>query len=130
MFSLIDRVTAEIRERFQQLQNLAQKHGFFLRPEVILIMDEVNLHPALQGINKESRLERVHLQAFVAATDPGFKKELIRDAANFRSAPGGESPLYATAWTIVPLGFIQSLFDSVPKRVTAVIANNGCYTIY
>ncbi|GFW15205.1 uncharacterized protein TNCV_173511 [Trichonephila clavipes] len=30
MFSSIDRVTAEIRERFQQLQNL------FLRPEVIL----------------------------------------------------------------------------------------------
>ncbi|GFX68851.1 uncharacterized protein TNCV_3865501 [Trichonephila clavipes] len=40
MFSLIDRVTAEIRERFQQLQNLAQKYAvlsdesrFQLRPE-------------------------------------------------------------------------------------------------
>ncbi|GFT21376.1 uncharacterized protein TNCV_3816551 [Trichonephila clavipes] len=41
MFSSIDRVTAEIRERFQQLQNLAQKYAF-LRSEVILIMDELN----------------------------------------------------------------------------------------
>ncbi|GFU72893.1 uncharacterized protein TNCV_4910221 [Trichonephila clavipes] len=36
----IDRVTAETRERFQQLQNLAQKYAF-LRPEVILSMDEL-----------------------------------------------------------------------------------------
>ncbi|GFV93467.1 uncharacterized protein TNCV_1987811 [Trichonephila clavipes] len=35
MFSSIDRVAAEIRERFQQLQNLAQKYAL-LRPEVIL----------------------------------------------------------------------------------------------
>ncbi|GFV25738.1 uncharacterized protein TNCV_2444421 [Trichonephila clavipes] len=28
MFSSIDRVTAEIRERFQQLQNVAQKYAF------------------------------------------------------------------------------------------------------
>ncbi|GFS78538.1 uncharacterized protein TNCV_3147781 [Trichonephila clavipes] len=40
MFSSIDRITAEIRERFQQLQNLAQKYAF-LRPEVILNMDEL-----------------------------------------------------------------------------------------
>ncbi|GFU94435.1 uncharacterized protein TNCV_2644231 [Trichonephila clavipes] len=40
MFSSIDRVTAEIRERFQQLQNLAQKYAF-LRPEVILSMEEL-----------------------------------------------------------------------------------------
>ncbi|GFT92829.1 uncharacterized protein TNCV_740041 [Trichonephila clavipes] len=38
MCSSIDRATAETRERFQQLQNLAQKYGF-LRPEVILSMD-------------------------------------------------------------------------------------------
>ncbi|GFU56201.1 uncharacterized protein TNCV_712601 [Trichonephila clavipes] len=37
MFSSIDRVTAEIRERFQQLQNLAQKYAF-LRPEAIVSM--------------------------------------------------------------------------------------------
>ncbi|GFV51496.1 uncharacterized protein TNCV_2907991 [Trichonephila clavipes] len=29
MFSSINRVTAEIRERFQQLQNLGQKYAFF-----------------------------------------------------------------------------------------------------
>ncbi|GFS79873.1 uncharacterized protein TNCV_750481 [Trichonephila clavipes] len=45
MFSSIDRVTAEIRERFQQLQNLAQKYAF-LRTEVILSMDELNLDQA------------------------------------------------------------------------------------
>ncbi|GFW22511.1 hypothetical protein TNCV_2170451 [Trichonephila clavipes] len=38
MFSPIVRVTAEIRERFQQLQNLAQKYAF-LRSEVMLGMD-------------------------------------------------------------------------------------------
>ncbi|GFV67462.1 calmodulin [Trichonephila clavipes] len=39
--SSIERVTAEIREKFRQLQNLAQKYAF-LRPEVILSMDELN----------------------------------------------------------------------------------------
>ncbi|GFU99868.1 uncharacterized protein TNCV_1257171 [Trichonephila clavipes] len=69
MFSSIDRVTAEIRERFQQLQNLA------LRPEVILNMEELILDQAPQDINKEEfHLERVCLQAFIAATDPGCKK--------------------------------------------------------
>ncbi|GFV22058.1 uncharacterized protein TNCV_4527431 [Trichonephila clavipes] len=75
MFSSIGRVTAEIREKFLQLQNLAQKYAF-LRPEVILSMDEFNLDP--QGINKELQLERIRLQAFVAATHPGCKKNLIR----------------------------------------------------
>ncbi|GFU57646.1 uncharacterized protein TNCV_3638011 [Trichonephila clavipes] len=42
MFSSIDRVTTEIRERFQQLQNLAQKYAF-LRPEMILSMDKLRL---------------------------------------------------------------------------------------
>ncbi|GFT03348.1 uncharacterized protein TNCV_2985201 [Trichonephila clavipes] len=41
-------------------------------------MDELNLDQAPQDINKESQLERVHLQAFVAATDPDCKKEVIR----------------------------------------------------
>ncbi|GFT59337.1 uncharacterized protein TNCV_3892561 [Trichonephila clavipes] len=72
MFSSIDKVT-EVRERFQQLQNLAQKYAF-LRPEVILSMDELNLDQAPQDINKEFQLECVRLQAFVAATDPGCKK--------------------------------------------------------
>ncbi|GFU98906.1 uncharacterized protein TNCV_3381521 [Trichonephila clavipes] len=75
MFSSIDRVTAEIRERFQQLQNLAQKYAC-LRPEVILSMDELNLDQAPQDINKdEFQLELVRLQAFVAATDPDCKKK-------------------------------------------------------
>ncbi|GFV57305.1 hypothetical protein TNCV_2679951 [Trichonephila clavipes] len=80
MFSSIDRVTAEIRERFQPLQNLEQKY-VFLRPEVILSMDELNLDQAPQDINKEFQLERVRLQAFVAATDPGCKKELTRSGS-------------------------------------------------
>ncbi|GFV47166.1 uncharacterized protein TNCV_4921191 [Trichonephila clavipes] len=45
MFSSIDKVTAKIRERFQQLQNLAQKYAF-LRPAMILSVDELNLDPA------------------------------------------------------------------------------------
>ncbi|GFW57160.1 dimer_Tnp_hAT domain-containing protein [Trichonephila clavipes] len=76
MFSSIDRITVEIRERFQQLQNPAQKYAF-LRPEVILSMDELNLDQAPQEINKEFQLERVRLQAFVAATDPGCKKKKL-----------------------------------------------------
>ncbi|GFX38869.1 uncharacterized protein TNCV_4753451 [Trichonephila clavipes] len=41
MFSSINRVTAEIGERFQQLQNIAQKCAF-IRPEGILSMDELS----------------------------------------------------------------------------------------
>ncbi|GFU91830.1 uncharacterized protein TNCV_3192171 [Trichonephila clavipes] len=71
-------VTAEIRERYQQLQNLAQKYAF-LRSEGILSLDELSLDQALQDINKEElQLERVRLQAFVSATDKGCKKEFIR----------------------------------------------------
>ncbi|GFV10846.1 putative transposable element [Trichonephila clavipes] len=70
-------VTAEIRERFRQLQNQAQKYAF-LRIEVILSMDELNLDQVPQDINKEFQLKRVRLQAIAAATDPGCKKELIR----------------------------------------------------
>ncbi|GFV83657.1 retrovirus-related Pol polyprotein from transposon 17.6 [Trichonephila clavipes] len=50
--------------------------------EVILSMDEFNLDQASQDINKEEfQLERACLQAFVAATDPGCKKELIRSGS-------------------------------------------------
>ncbi|GFS79496.1 dimer_Tnp_hAT domain-containing protein [Trichonephila clavipes] len=80
MISSIDRVTVEIRERFQRLQNLAQKYAF-LRHEVILSMDELNLDQAPQDIHKEFQLERVRLQTFVAATGPGCKKELIRSVS-------------------------------------------------
>ncbi|GFT26756.1 hypothetical protein TNCV_3709481 [Trichonephila clavipes] len=51
-FSSKDSVTAEIRERFQHLENLAQKYAF-LRLEVILSMDELNLDQAPQDVNKE-----------------------------------------------------------------------------
>ncbi|GFS57994.1 uncharacterized protein TNCV_3124721 [Trichonephila clavipes] len=45
-------------------------------------MDELNSDLAPQDINKEElQLERVRLQAFVAATDPGCKKELIRSGS-------------------------------------------------
>ncbi|GFY33645.1 uncharacterized protein TNCV_4593571 [Trichonephila clavipes] len=48
------------------------------RPEVILNMDELNLDQASKDINKEEfQIERVRLQASVAPTDPGCKKELI-----------------------------------------------------
>ncbi|GFT33522.1 hypothetical protein TNCV_4381221 [Trichonephila clavipes] len=45
-------------------------------------MDELNLDQAPQDINKEEfQLEPVRLQAFVAATEPGCKKELIRSVS-------------------------------------------------
>ncbi|GFT56793.1 uncharacterized protein TNCV_1268851 [Trichonephila clavipes] len=34
------------------------------------------------------------------------------------------------AWTALPQGYIESLFDSVPRRVAVVIANNGSCTNY
>ncbi|GFV25809.1 hypothetical protein TNCV_3867791 [Trichonephila clavipes] len=57
MFSSIDRVTAEIRKRFQQLPNLAQKYAF-LRPEVILNMDELNLDQAVMLLPLEEHLSK------------------------------------------------------------------------
>ncbi|GFW17633.1 uncharacterized protein TNCV_2651901 [Trichonephila clavipes] len=67
------RVTAEIRDRSQQLQNPSQKYSF-LRPEVILGMEKLNLDQTPQNINKEEfQLERVRLQAFIAPIDPGYE---------------------------------------------------------
>ncbi|GFV90432.1 uncharacterized protein TNCV_50071 [Trichonephila clavipes] len=34
------------------------------------------------------------------------------------------------SWTALPQGYIQSFFGSMPRRVAAVIANNGDYTNY
>ncbi|GFV42410.1 uncharacterized protein TNCV_4311401 [Trichonephila clavipes] len=74
MYSTMDRVTAEIRGKFLQFPNLAQK-CVFLKPEVILSMDELNLDQVPQDINKEEfQLESVRLQASVAATNLGCKK--------------------------------------------------------
>ncbi|GFU83329.1 uncharacterized protein TNCV_3739401 [Trichonephila clavipes] len=70
MLSSIDKVIAEIRERFQQLQNRVQKYAF-LRPEVILIMDEINLDQVPQDINKEEfQLERVKSTSFRSCNRP------------------------------------------------------------
>ncbi|GFY02888.1 uncharacterized protein TNCV_3507681 [Trichonephila clavipes] len=46
VFSSTDRVTAEIRETFQQLQNLYTQKYAFQGPEVVLSMDELNLDQA------------------------------------------------------------------------------------
>ncbi|KFM71701.1 hypothetical protein X975_10600, partial [Stegodyphus mimosarum] len=34
------------------------------------------------------------------------------------------------AWSAVPQEHIQSLFESIPRRVAAVICNNGGYSDY
>ncbi|GFW79996.1 hypothetical protein TNCV_984051 [Trichonephila clavipes] len=64
-----------------KLQNLDQKYAF-LRPVVILNMDELSLDKGHEDTNKEEfQLEHVRLQAFVAAIDPGCKKEIIRSGS-------------------------------------------------
>ncbi|GFX24839.1 uncharacterized protein TNCV_4489301 [Trichonephila clavipes] len=147
MFSSLDRVTAKIRERFQQLQNLAQRYAF-LRPEVILSMDELNLDQVPQDINKEEfQLERVCLQAFVVAKDPGCKKELInsgslglfkyiieskledglpniviRETTNFRSTPGGESSRYAIESDVVNYHDFQQICKCLATYISAGVS--------
>ncbi|GFT71914.1 uncharacterized protein TNCV_2515561 [Trichonephila clavipes] len=70
MFSSIDKVTAEIRKRFQQLQNIAQKLAF-LRPEVTFIMDEINFDQTPQNVNEEEfQLERVTSTSFYFCNRP------------------------------------------------------------
>ncbi|GFU67180.1 transposable element Tcb1 transposase [Trichonephila clavipes] len=39
-------------------------------------------------------------------------------------------PRVEAAWSAVPQEHIQSLFESMPKRVAAVISNNGGYSGY
>ncbi|GFT25946.1 hypothetical protein TNCV_2807871 [Trichonephila clavipes] len=94
-----------------------------LKPEVILSMGELNLDQAAQDINREEfQLELVRLQAFVAATDPGCKKELIRLrfalAAVFSELPripvnyadsAGSSQHLAQALVIHLFGVIEAL---------------------
>ncbi|GFY24461.1 uncharacterized protein TNCV_1015091 [Trichonephila clavipes] len=49
---------------------------------MILSMDEPNFDQSPQDIdNEEFQLESVRLSAFVTATDPGCKKELIRSGS-------------------------------------------------
>ncbi|GFU79143.1 hypothetical protein TNCV_2136661 [Trichonephila clavipes] len=70
-------------------------------PGLILRMDEYNLDQAPQDINEEFQLERIHLQSFVAATDPG----------------GGESPRYATG-------------TEYARAPVCAENSRGCYKVY
>ncbi|GFY10134.1 hypothetical protein TNCV_360011 [Trichonephila clavipes] len=63
----------EIRERFQQLQNLTQKYAL-LKPEVTLTWTNLTKIKLLDINKEEFQLERVRLQAFVATTDAGKDK--------------------------------------------------------
>lgn len=77
LFSSLDRVIAEIRERFQQLQNLTDKFAY-LTPAILLDPDntECNLDYASDEIDEQDfKLERLRLRTFVVAT--GNENELI-----------------------------------------------------
>lgn len=81
MLASVDRVTAEIRDRFQQLQNLAQKYSF-LMPAVMLGLEKLNLDQASRDINiDEFQHERARLRAFVAGTNLDCKKELMKSGS-------------------------------------------------
>ncbi|GFX88859.1 hypothetical protein TNCV_2575661 [Trichonephila clavipes] len=92
MFSSIDRVTAEIRKRFQQWPNLAKKYAF-LRPEVILSMAELNLDQAPQVINKE---EYSNLSSYVYKLNiPRLRQISGRlQAAKIYATPLAQSPRF------------------------------------
>nr|XP_013189863.1 unnamed protein product [Amyelois transitella] len=77
LFSSLDRVIVEIRERFQQLQNLTDKFAY-LTPAILLDPDntECNLDYASDEIDEQDfKLERLRLRTFVAAT--GNENKLI-----------------------------------------------------
>ncbi|GFY00522.1 uncharacterized protein TNCV_2139191 [Trichonephila clavipes] len=60
---------------------------------------------------------------------PRFAQRLPRDAPS--AATLDQLWLYVeTAWTAAPQEYIQSLFDSMPSCMAAVIPNNGGYTNY
>lgn len=81
IFSSIDRVIAEIRKKFQQWKNLAQKYNFLISV-VILGVDQLNLDHVSQDINrKEFQLERARLQAFITVTDSDCTKELMKSGS-------------------------------------------------
>ncbi|PRD21152.1 UNVERIFIED_CONTAM: hypothetical protein NCL1_52626 [Trichonephila clavipes] len=72
-------LSEELEISFEPPRQIWRKHIF--GDEMIFSMDELNLDQASQDINKEFQLKGVRLQAFVAATDPGCKKELIRSGS-------------------------------------------------
>lgn len=72
---------AEICDRFQQLQNLAQKYAF-LMPTVMLGSEELNLDQARRDkYRRVPTYERARYLAFVAATSRDCKKELIKSGS-------------------------------------------------
>ncbi|GBP40145.1 hypothetical protein EVAR_20287_1 [Eumeta japonica] len=77
LFSSLDRITVELRERFQQLQNLADKFAY-LTPVILLDPDDTkcNLDYASVEIDEQDfELEQHQLRTFVAAT--GNENKLI-----------------------------------------------------
>ncbi|XP_067144934.1 52 kDa repressor of the inhibitor of the protein kinase-like [Centruroides vittatus] len=77
LFSSLNRIIVEIRERFQQLQNLADKFAY-LTPAILLDSDDTkcNLDYVSAEIDEQDfKLERLRLRTFIAAT--GNENKLI-----------------------------------------------------
>lgn len=77
LFSSLDRIIVEIRERFQQLKNLTDKFAY-LTPAILLDPDntECYLDYASDEIDEQDfKLERLRLRTFVAAT--GNENKLV-----------------------------------------------------
>ncbi|GFX46269.1 hypothetical protein TNCV_1372111 [Trichonephila clavipes] len=87
----------------------------FLRPGVVLSMNELNLDQAPQDINKEVfQLQRIRLQAFVAAADPGCKKNSLERRQIFgqpQAAKAHATP-FCVHTLILPLAFRSQNRDS------------------
>lgn len=77
LFSSLDRITMEIQERFQQLQNLAVTFAC-ITPAVLLDSDDptCNLDHADQVDEKDFKIERVRLRTYVVAANK--ENELIK----------------------------------------------------
>ncbi|XP_023221032.1 uncharacterized protein LOC111622842 [Centruroides sculpturatus] len=77
LFYSLNRIIVEIRERFQQLQNLADKFAY-LTPAILLDSDDTkcNLDYVSAEIDEQDfKLERLRLRTFIAAT--GNENKLI-----------------------------------------------------
>ncbi|GFV55389.1 hypothetical protein TNCV_146621 [Trichonephila clavipes] len=117
MFSIDIELTVEIRLRFQQLQNLAQKYA--LSPEVILSMDELGSSSSKTLIQKNSNfssyvyklsqlqqtqdakknsLERALLKSHQKAT----QRLLVMDYVVFNLCQGNTTPEQAPPFRTTP----------------------------
>ncbi|XP_067134257.1 uncharacterized protein [Centruroides vittatus] len=70
LFSPLNRIIVEIREGFQQLQNLADKFAYLI-PDTLLDSDDTkcNLDYVSAEIDEQDlKLERLRLRTFIAAT--------------------------------------------------------------